>query len=160
MFWLPNLVVETIRSSSELSWVNSVWAADCALASCEPELEDCTDRSRMRCRIASVSFRAPSAVCTTLMPSWALRAATCRPPIWDCRPWLIDRPAASSAARLIRRPEESFSRELRICLSVEDRLRYAFIAAMLELIRRLIFFLLELSPCQAIRGPARGSHRR
>src|SRR2546421_5432411 len=104
----------------------------------------------MRCRIASDSPRAPSAVCTTLMPSWALRAATCRPPIWDCRPWLIDRPAASSAARLIRRPEDSFSSEFFMALSVEDRLRYALTAAMLLLIRRLMVFLLD--QCHA--GPS------
>ncbi|CPU68073.1 Uncharacterised protein [Mycobacteroides abscessus] len=36
----------------------------------------CTDRSRMRCRIDCASPSAPSAVCTTLMPSCALRAAT------------------------------------------------------------------------------------
>ncbi len=40
------------------------------------------------------------------------------------------RPAASSAARLMRKPEESFSRLLDIWLSVAERLRYAFIAAM------------------------------
>src|SRR5256714_2721799 len=87
------------------------------------------------------------------MRSWALRAATCRPRIWDCRPWLIDRPAASSAARLIRRPEDSFSSEFFMALSVEDRLRYALTAAMLLLIRRLIV----LSPCsmprRTIHGP-------
>src|SRR2546423_3777049 len=104
----------------------------------------------MRCRIASDSPRAPSAVCTTLMPSWALRAATCRPPIWDCGPWLIDRPAASSAARLIRSPEDSFSSEFFMALSVEDRLRYALTAAMLLLIRRLMVFLLD--QCHA--GPS------
>ena len=136
--WLPNFVVVTIRSSSELSCPNSVWAADCALVSCEPEFDACTARSRMRCRIVSVSLRAPSAVWTTLMPSWALRAATCRPPICDWRPWLMDRPAASSAARLIRRPEDSFSSEPAMPLSVVDRLRYAFIAMMLELMRRLM----------------------
>ena len=48
------------------------------------------------------SLSAPSAVCATLMPSCALRTATFRPPICERRPSLMDRPAASSAARLIR----------------------------------------------------------
>ena len=43
------------------------------------------------------------------------------------------RPAASSAARLMRKPEESFSSDLLIWLSVTDRLRYEFSAAMLLL---------------------------
>ena len=66
---------------------------------------------------------APSAVCTTEMPSCALRTATFRPPICERRPSLIDRPAASSAARLIRKPDDSFSSDLLIWLSVTDRFR-------------------------------------
>src|SRR5687768_2269969 len=63
------------------------------------------------------------------------------------------RPAASSAARLIRKPEESFSSDLLIWPSVTDRLRYALSAAMLVLTRRPTIFLLgrgatpRLHPC-------------
>ena len=82
-----------------------------------------TPRSRMRCRMLWTSVRAPSAVCTTEMPSWALRAATLSPPTCERRPSEIARPAASSAARLIRKPEESFSSDLDRSFCVLDRLR-------------------------------------
>ena len=99
----------------------------------------------MRCRIEWTSLSAPSAVWATLTPSWALRAATLRPPTCERRPSEMDRPAASSAALLMRKPLDSFSSELDIFLSVADRLRYEFIAAMLVLIRRpMILFLPEL----------------
>jgi hypothetical protein len=52
------------------------------------------------------------------------------------------RPAASSAARLMRKPEESFSSDLFICPSVTDRLRYELSAAMLVLTTRPLVFLL------------------
>src|SRR3954447_4811758 len=76
------------------------------------------------------------------MPSWVLRAATLRPPICERRPSEMASPAASSAARLIRKPEDSFSSDLLICPSVTDRLRYALSAAMLLLTRRPTVFLL------------------
>ena len=61
-----------------------------------------TARSRMRCRIEVTSLSAPSAVWMTEMPSCALRPAWAMPEICDCRPSEIDRPAASSAALLMR----------------------------------------------------------
>src|SRR4051812_14846376 len=119
-----------------------------------PELLACTDRSRMRCRIECVSVSAPSDVCTTEMPSCVLRTATFRPPICERRPSEMARPAASSAARLMRKPEDSFSSDFCICPSVTDRLRYALSAAMLLLTRRPMVFLLgrglwgfPLHPC-------------
>ena len=67
------------------------------------------DSSRTRCRIECISFSAPSAVWTSEMPSCALRLAWAVPRIWARMPSEIARPAASSAARLMRRPDESFS---------------------------------------------------
>src|SRR4051794_14621103 len=107
-----------------------------------PVLLACTDRSRMRCRMLCVSVSAPSAVCTTEMPSWVLRTATLSPPICERRPSEMASPAASSAARLMRKPEESFSSDLLIWPSVTDRLRYALSAAMLLLTRRPMVILL------------------
>src|SRR3954466_2869097 len=111
----------------------------------------------MRCRIACASVSAPSAVCTTDTPSCALRTATLRPPTWARRPSEIARPAASSAARLIRKPLDSFSSDLDICPSVMDRFRYAFCAAMFWLIRRPMIFLLVrvllAHPWAAVAGP-------
>src|SRR5215213_9713355 len=76
------------------------------------------------------------------MPSWVLRTATFRPPICERRPSEMASPAASSAARLMRKPEDSFSRDLLIWPSVTDRLRYALSAAMLLLTRRPMVILL------------------
>src|SRR3569832_1849452 len=92
--------------------VISDWAAVTAAVSCEPTFEAWTASVRMRCRMFCAVPRAPSAICATLMPSWALDTAWVRPLIWLVRPWLIDRPAASSAALLIRRPEDSRSKAL------------------------------------------------
>ena len=86
-------------------------------------LPACTVSSRMRCRMPCTSFSEPSAVCTIEMPTWALRDACCRPRICDRMPSLIDSPAASSAARLMRRPLESRSSALPIFMPVTLRLR-------------------------------------
>src|SRR3954466_14054192 len=137
-----NLVVSEMRVSSDCSWVISFWMLPLASAFRPPSFEPWTDRSRMRCRMEVLSLSAPSAVCTTEMPSWVLRTATFRPPICERRPSEMASPAASSAARLMRKPEESFSSDLLIWPSVTDRLRYALSAAMLLLTRRPIVFLL------------------
>src|SRR3954453_5188646 len=56
------------------------------------------------------------------------------------------RPAASSAARLIRRPDESFSMLFDCAYCVACRLRCALNASMLLLTRRDILFLLDGIP--------------
>ena len=61
----------------------------------------------MRCSICCTWLSAPAAVWTSDTPSWALRLAWSTPLIWPWRLSLIVRPAASSAALLMRRPEES-----------------------------------------------------
>src|SRR5262245_59327470 len=72
------------------------------------------------------------------MPSCALRTATFRPLTCERSFSEMTRPAASSAARLIRKPEESFSSDFDIAVSLTVRLRYELIAAMLVLILRPI----------------------
>ena len=118
-----NVVVLAMRSSSCLSWPISFWMLPVAVVFRLPELDAWTDRSRMRCRIEVLSDSAPSAVCTTLVPSWVLRTAWVSPPICERRPSEIASPAASSAARLIRKPDDSRSSDLLIALFVVDRLR-------------------------------------
>src|SRR6478609_7273251 len=76
------------------------------------------------------------------MPSWALRAATFRPLTCERRPSEIARPAASSAARLMRKPDDSFSSDLLRSFCVLDRLRYELTAAMFWLIERPMMKLL------------------
>ena len=53
------------------------------------------------------SLRAPSAVCARETPSMAFRLATPYERIWERMRSEIARPAASSAATAIRRPEAS-----------------------------------------------------
>src|SRR6476620_2140363 len=74
------------------------------------------------------------------MPSCALRTATLRPPTCERRPSEIARPAASSAARLMRKPLDSFSSDLLIAPCVTDRLRYELKASMFWLMRRPMVF--------------------
>ena len=97
--------------------------AELAVVLLPPELAFWTARSRMRWRMEVTSLRAPSAVWATEMPSWALRVATLRPPIWLRSDSLLTRPAASSAARLIRKPDDSFSSDLPRLPSVTERFR-------------------------------------
>src|SRR4051794_6235563 len=92
----------------------------------------------MRCSMLATSFSAPSAVWTTEMPSCALLTAWPMPPICALMFWLITRPDASSAAELIREPDESFCKLLETAESVADRLRYASNAVTLVLTRRLM----------------------
>ena len=83
----------------------------------------CTDSSRTRCRMECDSFSAPSAVWMRLMAFWAFSLALLRPLTWPRSFSLMARPAASSAARLMRKPEDSFSRLLLIWPSVTERFR-------------------------------------
>ncbi len=109
-FWEPNEVVPAMRSISDRSCSISFCAAWRAAESDDAVLAAWTMRSRTRLSIEWTSFRAPSAVWTTLTPSWALRVAWRRPLTWARRPWLMTSPDASSAALLMRYPEDSFSR--------------------------------------------------
>src|SRR3954469_11694570 len=110
-------------------------------ASCVPSLPACTTRVRIRCRMFCVVPSAPSAICATLMPSWAFETAWVSPLIWLDRPWLIDSPDASSAALLIRRPLDSRSKAEACEAWFAARLLYALSAATLVLMRRLIVCL-------------------
>ena len=94
-------------------------------------LLNCTARSRTRWSIECTSASEPSAVCTIDTASCALRWAWSRPPIWARSFSLMARPAESSAARLIRKPEDSRSMDLDILSEVATRLRWALNASML-----------------------------
>ena len=69
-------------------------------------LAACTDKSRMRCKLSEIWLNAPSAVCAMEMPSLALRAACMLPLICEDMREEIAKPAASSLALLMRRPED------------------------------------------------------
>src|SRR5438552_3841299 len=158
----PYLVALPMRLISLVIWSTSVLMAVRASVSLPPVLAAWTARSRIRCRSECVSVSAPSAVCTTLMPSCALRTATLRPPVWARRPSLMLRPAASSAARLMRKPLDNFSSDFDMLLSLTDRFRYAFIAAMFWLMRRPMVCVLlgDGGPGgRSVPGPVNPSHR-
>jgi len=79
----------------------------------------------MRCRLDAMVLMAPSAVCSREMPSLALRAAWFRPRIWLVKRSEMARPAASSRALLMRRPEDSRCREVARALCPTLRWRCA-----------------------------------
>ena len=127
-----NFELSRMRTSSAVSCATSAVILAWSDVDSVP-LANWIDSSRTRCRIACISLREPSAVCTSEMPSCALRLACAVPRIWARMPSEIARPAASSAARLMRRPEESFSIDFDIPTEVADRLRWALNASTLVL---------------------------
>src|SRR5262249_35727866 len=106
-------------------------------------LRDWTASSRMRCRASPTLLRAPSAVCASEMPSLALRIATFMPRTCAFMRSAMPRPAASSLAELMRKPED------RRCIEVDsefceaDRLRCAVSDATLVLMVADIWKLLH-----------------
>ena len=70
------------------------------------ELRACTASSRMRCSESPTCARAPSAVCDIEMPSLELRMATFMPRTCEFMRSAMARPAASSLAELMRRPDD------------------------------------------------------
>jgi hypothetical protein len=108
----------------------SDWRSEAELVA----LADWIASSRIRWRMSLDCDRAPSAVWASEMPSLAFRAAWLRPLIWDVIRSAMDRPAASSLALLMRRPEDKRCRDV----ARDDwdvlRLRCAFSDAMLVLI--------------------------
>src|SRR3954463_16093062 len=115
-----NTAALPMRVISADSWSTSDWMAPLPAAESEP-LRYCTASSRTRCRMLWTSSRLPSAVCTMDTPSWMLRCAWARPQIWLRIFSEMPRPAASSAALLMRRPDESLSIDLEIASDVADR---------------------------------------
>ena len=114
-FWPPNEVVSAIRVNSDCNAPSSFCIAPRSSAEFEP-LADCKDKSRIRCKMLVDSCIAPSAVCAIEIPSLALRMATPIPLIWLVIRFEICRPAASSLALLIRRPDAKRSIEVDVLL--------------------------------------------
>ncbi|MNS01489.1 hypothetical protein D3C72_327720 [compost metagenome] len=78
---------------------------------------------------------APSAVCKSEMLSCELRAAALRPRTCEFIFSAIVKPAASSAAPLIRRPEDSRWSDFERAVSFMVSWRWAFMAPTLVLMR-------------------------
>src|SRR5471032_2142726 len=138
--WPLNEVVWAMRFSSELSWPASVCSAWRSLVELVA-FDDCTASSRIRCRISPELDSAPSAVCASETPSFALRVAWVMPRICEVMRSEIARPAASSLALLIRRPEDRRCSEVFRDVCELDRLRCAFREAMLVLITAAMLIL-------------------
>src|SRR3989338_264894 len=140
--FLPlNWLVVAIRLISDCSWDTSACSAVRSLEEFV-SLADCTASSRMRWSALVVSTRAPSAVCAREMPSLALRAAWFKPRIWEVKRSEMARPAASSRALLMRKPEDKRCKD--VCKALCDlfRLRCAFSDSMLVLMIAGILILL------------------
>ena len=133
-----------MRSISAASALTSVWIDACALVDIVPFLY-WTASSRTRCSIEWTSSRFASAVWTSEMPSSVLRWPWARPLIWPRIFSEMPRPAASSAARLMRMPEESFSIDFVCAVELADSRRWAWNASGLFAMRRdMMDFLLQL----------------
>src|SRR3954464_7100612 len=128
------VIVLTMRLHSADSWTISAVMAALSPVESVPLLY-WTASSRTRCRIECTSFSAPSADCTSDTPSSELRLAWLRPRIWARIFSEMARPAASSAARLMRRPLESFSMLLESVVWVPSSWRWALNASTLVLMR-------------------------
>src|SRR5476651_1605368 len=100
-----NEVCEAIRVISAICCCTSWSRAARSEALFEP-LADSTARVRMLCRLSVKVASAPPAVCASEMASFALFTAWFVPLIWVVNWLLIAKPAASSAALLMRRPED------------------------------------------------------
>src|SRR3954447_11015684 len=139
-----NLVVVPMRSISEASWLTSDWIADWLVELSVPFLY-CTASSRTRCSMLCTVCRAPSAVWTSETPSDELRWAWARPRIWARIFSEMARPAASSAARLMRWAELRRSIDSDTLALTFERLRWALNASTLFWMRRDMRSLLESS---------------
>ena len=117
-----NVVAPAIRLISARRAVISV-LTDAASVELRVLFAASTASSRMRWSMEWTSVSAPSAVWTIETPSWAFRWAWLRPVTWAFSFSLMARPAASSAARLIRRPLDSFSTLLANVAAVALRFR-------------------------------------
>ena len=151
------LELSVTRLISSDSWATSFCSAARSSALLVP-LAACTASSRMRCMFSPIELSAPSAVWASEMPSLALRAATSMPRTWVVMRWLIARPAASSLALLMRRPEDRrWMVVARLALLV-DRLRCAFSDITLVLMTCAILILLsDLSRREGFRALAGAS---
>src|SRR4051812_20833784 len=100
-------------------------------------------RVRIRCKLSETELNALSAVCASEIPSLALRAAWLRPLIWLVIRSEMARPAASSLALLIRKPEERRCSAVVRPVADVARLRWAFKDAILVLIIELMLIPLD-----------------
>ena len=141
------------RSTSSTSCATSAFRASRSLWLLVA-FADCTASSRMRCRFVPTSPRAPSAVCAREMASLALRTATFKPRIWVVKRSEIARPAASSRALLMRRPEDSRWIVVASVALLVERLRCAFSEIVLVLMT-----LMAGSPGRVVTPVRRGAVR-
>ena len=105
-FLLLNWVVPAMRLMLLMADAMESWSALSAVGSLAPTFAAWTTSERMLIRSEWTSLRAPSAVLTTLMASLVLRVAWVKPADWARRLSEMTRPAESSAAELMRRPDE------------------------------------------------------
>ena len=139
-FILLKIVVALIRSTSSISCETSSWIALRSRLVSTP-LADCTARKRTRCNTLCVSFRPPSAVWIREMASCEFATARPKPITCALKFSAMLNPAASSAARLIRYPEDSFSMDFPTARLLINRFLRALIAATFVLRVKLISIL-------------------
>src|SRR5262245_14541000 len=130
--WPLNVVRSAIACISLCSWPTSVAANPRSVSPIVP-FAACVASSFIRCSMFCSSPTAPSAVCSIEIPSFALRTAWFKLRIWADMRWVTARPAASSFALLMRRPDDRRCSATFIADCEPVRLRCAFSEATLVL---------------------------
>ncbi len=133
-----------MRSISAYDAVNPAIALSRSL-NCKMSLHALTAGSRIPDRGGWVSVSAPATTCNMLEASCTFRWANWRPPAWLFRVWLIDIPAVTSVARLIRKAERSWAPARCVILSATPGPRWARSDTYLQFI--LGTAACELPPC-------------
>ena len=142
---VPNWESVEIRVISDLSAETSFCKATRSASELMPFC-DWTASWRIRCNEDVTSPNAPSAVCVNEIASFAFLAAWSRPCTWVVKRSVICRPAASSAARLIRKPDERRSKEVFKLLAELNNWRCAFKDDTLVFTYKPMVFSYTLSP--------------
>ncbi len=117
IFLVPNWVTSLMRLIDWMTLSSSVWSAASWVTSLAPSLAAWRTSSRALVSRLFTSSSAPSVVCTIETAVSLLSMPCCRPEICARICSEITRPAASSAARLMRRPLDSRSSDLAIMAS-------------------------------------------
>ena len=139
-FWVLNSVLLAILSTSSVNASISFWISFLSL-DVFVSFDACTANSLILWRILVVSFNAPSAVWIIEIPSEAFLEAWVNPLICPLIFSDIARPAASSPALLILKPEDNFSIDFPALVLLTPMFLCAFNAFILWLIIIVVFLL-------------------
>src|SRR3989344_4519407 len=145
-FWLlPYTLVRRLAVAATMVWLAFAPTWNC----CVPKVPSSNfwPLNSVVCEIRSSSATnwAPSSTCAREIPSFALRTAWFRPRIWLVKRSEIARPAASSLALLIRKPDDRRWMAVFSDIWLVPRLRWAVSELMLVLMVAAMAKLLNVA---------------